>query len=240
MSTRELFLINSIYRATEGEGVFIGSPQIFVRYQGCHIGCVNCDSKDTWEFDSAREMKWEEIVAAIDDIRSDYPIKRLSITGGDPLHPKFESGVIRLAEYYGTQGFFVNIEASGMRLSADVFKNVDYISFDYKTPSTQVRGKWELVVELALKFPGKFQIKSVVQDLRDFDDVWKAYQNVRRQLGQKINEFTWAITPAFNPGEELPHHRFLEIMDANDHLGGPFRVIGQQHKFIFGPDKKNV
>ena len=50
----EKHLINSIYRATEGEGVFVGRPQIFVRYQGCAIGCINCDSKDTWEFDKEK------------------------------------------------------------------------------------------------------------------------------------------------------------------------------------------
>ena len=40
--------INSVYRATEGEGIFVGRVQIFVRFQGCNVKCINCDSKDTW------------------------------------------------------------------------------------------------------------------------------------------------------------------------------------------------
>ena len=90
---------NSIYLATEGEGLWIGSPQIFVRLQGCLIGCSNCDSKDTWSFDEGGEwMEIDEILSAVHRVGLDGKIRRVSLTGGDPLHPKYEAGLIELAK----------------------------------------------------------------------------------------------------------------------------------------------
>ena len=72
--------IHSIYRATEGEGIHIGTPQIFVRFQGCTIGCVNCDSKETWEF-TDNTISIESAIEQVEEISGRYPnrIKRVSI-----------------------------------------------------------------------------------------------------------------------------------------------------------------
>ena len=92
------YLINSIYRATEGEGIHLGTPQIFVRFQGCTIGCLNCDSMDTWEFEgfnSTLDEVWQRVWNESFDGR----IKRVSITGGDPLHPKHVPAVLELVTF---------------------------------------------------------------------------------------------------------------------------------------------
>ena len=83
------FGVHSIYSATEGEGIHIGIPQIFVRFQGCNIGCLNCDSKETWDF-SGQKLSLDEVLTQVEDEAGKYPfrLKRISITGGDPLHPK--------------------------------------------------------------------------------------------------------------------------------------------------------
>ena len=99
MSERYLS-INSIYKATEGEGINIGRPQVFVRFQGCFVGCVNCDSKDTWAFSDSDQDKWT-LTKAIDEIWSlsgEGSLTWISITGGDPLHPKNVPGVEALTK----------------------------------------------------------------------------------------------------------------------------------------------
>ena len=93
--TANLYL-NSIYRATEGEGALIGRPQIFVRVQGCAIGCANCDSKDTWNFEVSPSCHVADALVQI--LALSHPkLRRVSITGGDPLHPKHVPGVLELA-----------------------------------------------------------------------------------------------------------------------------------------------
>ena len=93
--------INSIYMATEGEGIHIGKPQIFVRFQGCTVGCLNCDSKETWDFNSSLRS-FESVVDQVEEEAGKYPhrIKRISITGGDPLHPKHTQAVEKLSEKF--------------------------------------------------------------------------------------------------------------------------------------------
>jgi 7-carboxy-7-deazaguanine synthase len=101
-------LINSIYRATEGEGIHIGVPQIFVRFQGCHVGCVNCDTKETWDFDPAYTKSIDEVMEKIETLSQDI-IKRISITGGDPLHPSHIPSLLNLINELKSRNYFINI-----------------------------------------------------------------------------------------------------------------------------------
>lgn len=226
--------INAIYRATEGEGILIGSPQVFVRFQGCNIGCLNCDSKDTWEFDSAKKITLEDALKKIENESFNGKIKRVSITGGDPLHPKLEKEVLALIKELKKKNIWINIEAAGTRVAKDIFDAVDYISFDVKTPSTGVRTPKINVQKMIDLYDGKFQIKSVVESETDFKAVIDFYEC----LGKP--DVPWCLTPSYNLKEDLPKKRFLDVIDMNEKSGGIFRVIGQQHKFLHGPDKIKV
>ncbi len=226
--------INAIYRATEGEGILIGSPQVFVRFQGCHVGCLNCDSKDTWDFDIGKKLPLQEVLAQIDKESFNGKIKRVSITGGDPLHPKLENEVLVLIKELKSKNIWVNIEAAGTRVATEIFDLVDFVSFDVKTPSTGVKTPASNVQKMIDKYPGKFQIKSVIESQLDFDTVFKLYHDL------ECPDIPWILTPSYNLKEKFPHERFLNVIDMNERIGGLFRVIGQQHKFLHGPDKKEV
>lgn len=231
-------LINTIYRATEGEGLFVGRAQIFVRYQGCNVGCLNCDSKETWDFDSQFSQELENILAKIHEEGFNGLIKTVSITGGDPLHPSHCPSVLELAKALKERGHYINIEAAGTRVVKDIFDTVDYISFDMKTPSTGVKTPIKNIQKMNREYPGKFQLKCVVSDRKDFEAVYDAYKELCT-TEDSLN-FTWVLTPCFNTDEEFPMERFIDVIKWNEEIGAPFRVIGQQHKWIFGPDKKNV
>ncbi len=232
------FLINDIYRATEGEGVFVGRSQVFVRFQGCAIGCLNCDSMDTWAFDEIAPTTLEDIFERILDQTYQGKINWISITGGDPLHPKHVPSVTELTKFLKAKGFKVNLEAAGTRVVDEVFEHLDYISYDLKTPSTGVRTRLSLIEKMANNYADKFQVKAVIADRKDFDYTLSAYNELKQVLGEI--EFPWVLTPCFEPSEEFPMQRFIDIQEWNQLEGGPFRVIGQQHKWIFGADKKSV
>jgi 7-carboxy-7-deazaguanine synthase len=232
------YFINSIYLGTEGEGIHVGVPQVFVRFQGCTVGCVNCDSKDTWEFKQFRTWDVSEIIAEVIKVGHQGKIKRVSITGGDPLHPKNVPAVIEVAAALKSLNYFVNLEAAGTRIVDEIFDRVDFISFDYKTPSTEVVTKTDLIETLYTKYPNRFQIKAVVSDERDFKSTLAARNEVALKV--KINQAAWVLTPCFNVEENFPQERFQKVVTWNEVEGAPFRVIGQQHKWIHGPAKKFV
>lgn len=225
--------IHSIYLATEGEGIHIGRPQIFVRFQGCDIGCRNCDSKETWAF-KGPERPLESVLAEIQSIGQ---TKNVSITGGDPLHDSHIPTVVALMNELKKEGYTINIEAAGTKVVDEVFQLADYISFDFKTPSTGVVTHPELIEKMAQAYPQKFQVKAVIETMDDFKETYHAYQTLKDILGEIT--FPWCLTPAYNPREEFPMERFIMVIEANQNLGGPFRVIGQQHKWVFGSNAKN-
>ena len=229
-------LINSIYRATEGEGIHIGIPQIFVRFQGCHIGCVNCDTKETWDFDPIFTKSLDEVMEKI-EVLSQNLIKRVSITGGDPLHPSHIPALIELIKELKDRNYYVNIEAAGTRIVAEVFDMVDFISYDYKTPSTQVKTSKELLSKFLEAYGNKAQIKAVVSDKKDFEATYDAFHFVKNKLHSNV---PWCLTPCYEPNEPFPMNRFQQVIQLNESFGLPFRVIGQQHKWAYGPSKRLV
>ncbi len=226
--------LHSIYRGTEGEGINIGMPQVFVRFQGCNIGCLNCDSMETWDFEAPMKLSVSQV---FEEIRKEGLIHRVSITGGDPLHPKHVPSVLELAKFLKEHHFEMNLEASGTRIVDEIFDLVDFISFDCKTPSTGVKTPEKLLLKLDEQYANKSQIKSVIADEKDFKYVKDLKENLE-ESGKLMTP--WVLTPCFNTGDQFNPELSQMIFELNYQAGSPFRVIGQQHKFIYGSKELRI
>jgi 7-carboxy-7-deazaguanine synthase len=231
--------INGIYPAIEGEGVRLGQAQVFVRFQGCAVGCLNCDSMETWDFSAGESLSLPQILEKVDQLAQGKAkkIDWVSITGGDPMHPKLLPQAIELARALKEQKYLVNIEAAGTRADEQLFELVDWISFDIKTPSTGVRTSQKLLSQVVQNYDQKLQVKAVVADAKDFEYCLDWYRQLN-ELGHLPKN--WVLTPCYNTDEDFPQTLFQEITGWNLDLGGPFQVIGQQHKWIYGSAKQNV
>src|SRR5205085_2050757 len=102
-------------------------------------------------------------------------IKRVSITGGDPLHPSHVPSLIELVKELKNRGYYLNIEAAGTRIVKEVFDLVDFISYDFKTPSTTVKTSKELLLKFIQDYGHKAQVKAVVADKKDFEATFDAF-----------------------------------------------------------------
>lgn len=224
-------LVNCIYAAPEGEGVRIGTPQVFLRLQGCSIGCVNCDTKESWEFDPNYSKNLKDIVDEVDI----FKLKFLSITGGDPLDPRHTKNLTELIKVFKAKDYFINIEASGSRVVPEIFDLVDFISFDFKTPSTEVKLPVVNILKLAQNYAQKSQLKSVVAHQKDFSAVYQLYLD-----NPELKILQWVITPCYEPKTEFPTNLIKDIIQWNADALSPFRIILQQHKVIYGPNKRLV
>jgi 7-carboxy-7-deazaguanine synthase len=135
------------------------------------------------------------------------------------------------------RNYFINIEAAGTRIVREVFDLVDFISYDFKTPSTTVKTSKELLLTFIQDYGHKAQIKAVVSDKKDFEATFDAFYFVKKS-GMTIPP--WCLTPCFEPGEQFPMNRFQQVVQLNESFGLPFRVIGQQHKWVYGPEARLV
>jgi 7-carboxy-7-deazaguanine synthase len=118
-------LVNEVFETIQGEGSYTGTPSIFIRLQGCPVGCPWCDTKHTWDIlpdnevstdvimqervESPRYFKasTEQVFALFNEQM--YTAKHIVITGGEPCMynlTEFTERAIRL-------GFSVQIETSG-------------------------------------------------------------------------------------------------------------------------------
>ncbi len=107
--------ISEIFYSIQGEGTNIGKPAIFIRLAGCHLRCVWCDSKFTWDMKSGEKMSTMEIIKKIKKLNC----RHLVITGGEPLIQ--QSGIKELLEKLNeisanstdSQQYYTEIETSG-------------------------------------------------------------------------------------------------------------------------------
>tara|TARA_R110001583_G_scaffold2751_12_gene19404 strand:- start:26 stop:703 length:678 start_codon:yes stop_codon:yes gene_type:complete len=148
------YKVNELFQTIQGEGVYTGVPAIFVRLQGCDVGCAWCDTKHTWEVDPAKKSdlilltdksnesdRWadssaKEIVNEIK--RLGYSANLIVITGGEPCMYDLRELTQVLHEF----GFEIQLETSG---TYPVL--VDAKTWVTLSPKVNMRGKKEVLKE---------------------------------------------------------------------------------------------
>src|SRR5438094_3219765 len=73
--------IAECFHSIQGEGVSAGVPCVFVRLQGCSVGCRWCDTKYSWDPAGGRE---QTLAALLADVEA-FACRRVVVTGGEPL-----------------------------------------------------------------------------------------------------------------------------------------------------------
>jgi len=119
------YKINELFETIQGEGSFTGQPSIFLRLQGCPVGCSWCDTKHTWEIqlddqvstsnmvnkpresDHWASLTIEEILNVF--VEQKYQAKHVVITGGEPCM----EDLTPLCNALESSGYSCQVETSG-------------------------------------------------------------------------------------------------------------------------------
>ena len=92
--------IIEVFSSIQGEGLYIGKRQIFVRFAGCNLNCKYCDTSNSKMVFSGKEMSVTELHDKINNlITPDF--HSISFTGGAPL---LQADFIKKF-HYGTSGW---------------------------------------------------------------------------------------------------------------------------------------
>ena len=123
-----MYLVNEIFVTLQGEATFTGTPSVFIRMQGCNVGCPWCDTKHTWEADAKDEIDFLKLIEKHDDknswanatpkqiayyIEGGSPqVKHVVITGGEPAM----YDLVPLSVELENLGKKIQIETSGTEI----------------------------------------------------------------------------------------------------------------------------
>ncbi len=100
--------VNEIFLSLQGEGCWAGRPAVFVRFSGCNLRCLFCDT----DHSAHTLMSLEELLAQISNLKSQTSNPLMVVlTGGEPSLYADEALVDALHE----RGCYVAIETNGTR-----------------------------------------------------------------------------------------------------------------------------
>ena len=71
--------IKEIFSSIQGEGLYVGEKQLFVRFCGCNLNCAFCDTD--FSYGGAVEYSCDDLLKKI----LEYDPQTVSLTGGEPL-----------------------------------------------------------------------------------------------------------------------------------------------------------
>ncbi len=128
--------ISEIFESIQGEGIYLGERQVFVRFFGCNLRCSFCDTPlaGYQEYD-ARALRSE--------ILKYHDYHSLSLTGGEPLLQQEFLDEFLQGETAGI-GTRIYLETNGtlpLEL-ARVINRVDIVAMDFKLPSSCACGSF--------------------------------------------------------------------------------------------------
>lgn len=213
--------VNEIFETMQGEATFTGTPAVFVRFQGCPVGCHWCDTKHTWETKPEKVimitgmlMKYEDedtyanmTVLELMEVLNQFKARHIVLTGGEPCMYDLTEITTAIIQ----TGKTVQIETSGtfpIRCHPDAFVTV--------SPKLDMAGGYKVMQE---SYARANEIKFPVGKEVDF-----------QKLTEQVMPYVPRETPVWmQPLSQNKTATNLCVSKATEHN---MKVSIQTHKFI--------
>lgn len=174
--------IFDVFESIQGEGLYLGEKQIFVRMYGCNLSCRYCDTA----MDRFREYEPLELIEEIGLHGNDF--HSISFTGGEPLlQNDFLKEVLQYTRNLGYKNYLeTNATLSGEL--EDVIDYLDFLSIDLKLPTSTGMGRLWGLHRKFLKIASRKEnfIKAVICSTTIEDDLRYAIDLIKDTSPQSI------------------------------------------------------
>jgi 7-carboxy-7-deazaguanine synthase len=244
-----------IFSAIQGEGLNVGTRQIFVRLGGCDLRCTYCDSAHTWQKQPTCQIEItpgsrnfevhsnpvsrSQLLAWVTNQNSANLHDSISITGGEPLlQAKFLADWLPLVR--GVTNLPIYLETGGHRPQqlAIIIKHLDLIGMDLKLPSASGEEHWaahQEFLQLCDQHHCEVFVKIIVSRNTVLAELEQAAQIIR-SVNSQIPLFIQPVTPLEQPHSIAPvapePHQILQWQQFLKQFLTIVRVIPQTHKMI--------
>ena len=222
--------IMEIVPSVQGEGLYAGVRQVFIRFFECNMHCTWCDTPNSIG-DTVRnykEMGLDDVMGAVR--ASKDACRSASLTGGEPLVQK--DFIKKLLPRLTKAGLKNYLETNGTLPDAlaDVIDGVDIIAMDIKLPSsTKEKPFWREHEDFLRVAKNKdVFIKTVITNDTDEADVHRAVE-----LAARVDDrIPFILQPNFfemNKGVVAKCEGLAKY--CSKHLSD-VRILPQVHKFM--------
>ncbi|HNW43013.1 MAG TPA: 7-carboxy-7-deazaguanine synthase QueE [Elusimicrobiales bacterium] len=171
--------VSEIFCSVQGEGLYCGQKQVFLRFAGCNLACGYCDEPAAAAGGPFAEMRCSEAAAEVLKLARRNRAAAVSLTGGEPLlNWKF---IKALAPVLKRAGLAIHLETNGTlyRELEKIKGLVTVIAADIKLPSsTGGRAFWDEHARFLGAAPEKVFVKAVLTNRTSLADVKKAIELV--------------------------------------------------------------
>ncbi|AKG22623.1 7-carboxy-7-deazaguanine synthase QueE [Calothrix sp. 336/3] len=203
-----------VFSGIQGEGLNVGTRQIFIRFAFCDLRCHFCDSAHTWnapvtcrierspglrDFESyPNPVSLSILLEWVQRQNIQHLHDSISITGGEPLlHGNFLCDF--LPQLQVRTGLPIYLETGGHRPQqlAKILPYLDSVGMDIKLPSVSGESHWQEHAEfLQLCYDAKIEVfvKIIVANTTSSIDLEKS-ANLVATISREIPIFLQPVTP---------------------------------------------
>jgi len=174
--------VADIFYSLQGEGIYAGKHQVFVRFYGCRQACNFCDTPLS-AYDKYTPI---ELYHRLKEFTQDY--HSVCLTGGEPLlQVDFLKEFLRLLKYDGIRTY---LETNGILVDElnDLIDDIDIVAMDFKLPSSaKMPDYWpEHRKFLKTALSKEVFVKMVICSSTEVSDLDKAIDIIIKARAKKI------------------------------------------------------
>jgi 7-carboxy-7-deazaguanine synthase len=245
-----------IFSAIQGEGLNVGTRQIFVRFGGCDLRCAYCDSEHTWQKQPTcsieqtpgerdfvtynNPIELPQLLTWVDRQNQPHLHDSISITGGEPLlHAPFLAEF--LPQVKALTQLPIYLETGGHRPAQlqQILPYLDLVGMDIKLPSVSGENHWEKhreFLQLCQDANVDVFVKIIISQTTDPAELRQAARLVS-DVSERIVIFLQPMTalaqPHTNPQLAAPEPSQVLAWQAlmKEYLP-QIRVVPQTHKML--------
>lgn len=236
-----------VFASLQGEGLYCGEPQIFIRFGGCSLRCLYCDTPQglvapaEWiaHFEPVQRgenpVDVAQVLSFVAALDQEWNAPRtLSITGGEPL---IQAPFLKelLPHWHGTRRIHLETAGAHPRALESVAGWLDHVSMDWKLASTMERGNFDqrhcefldVIAARAVDACVKFVITSEVfvpEFLAALDQVLARLPSIPIYLQPATPDRAVLTAP--------PEILMSQLARAAAQRGARVRVLPQVHKLL--------
>ena len=215
--------ISEIFHSIQGEGLYLGEEQLFVRFFGCNLRCSFCDTHLNTFIEYSPQELFEEIELYNGGFQS------ISFTGGEPLlQAEFLADVLKLLCH---EGHKIYLETNGT-LPGELQKLIKYISvvaMDIKLPSSTGMGVFWNFHRKFLEIASQKEvfIKMIICSATQEDDIQQAISLIK-----EVNKSAILILQPNSAERDILKDKLRQYKDICRKEKLTACIIPQMHKII--------